>query len=134
VELAWVESVEAASVAGFDERPSDTHVEGAIRLGEAVPGAADAALTLAARLEVALYSEEGAEPDDATVAWEAAAQVAAAAREQASLGDRFRRWFDPRWLLRAWRQERTARQRRITLTPRGDLEAEREMVGSDDRA
>jgi transglutaminase-like putative cysteine protease len=134
VELAWVESVEAASVAGFDERPSDTHVEGAIRLGQAVPGAADAALTLAARLEVALYSAEGAEPDDATVAWEAAAEVAAAAREQASLGDWFRRWFDPRWLLRAWRRERTARQRRITLTPRGDLEAEREMVGSDDRA
>ena len=37
VELAWTESVEAAAVAGFEERASDTYVERALRLGEAVP-------------------------------------------------------------------------------------------------
>ena len=54
-------------------------------------------------------------------------------RAQASARERVQRWFDPRWLLRSWRRDRAARQRRITLTPRGDLEAERELVGSDDR-
>ncbi len=134
VELAWTESVESAATAGFEERASDTYVERAIRLGEAVPAAADPALTLAARLEVGIYSPEGATPEDATVAWEAASEVEAAARAQASTGDFFRRWFDPRGRLRSWRRQRTARQRRITLTPRADLEAERELVGSDDRA
>jgi hypothetical protein len=134
VELAWTESVERAAIAGFDERASDTYVERAIRLGEIVPGAADPALTLAARREVALYSAEGATPDDATVAWEAADAIVAAVREQVSLPSRMLRWVDPRWLLRSWRRERSARQRRITLTPRADLEVEREMVGSDDRS
>jgi hypothetical protein len=134
VELAWTESVEAAAIAGFDERASDTYVERAIRLGEIVPGAADPALTLAARREVALYSAEGATADDATVAWEAADAIVAAVREQVSLPSRVLRWVDPRWLLRSWRRERSARQRRITLTPRADLEVEREMVGSDDRS
>lgn len=133
VELAWTESVEAAATAGFEERPSDTYVERAIRLGEIVPGAADAALTLAARREVGMYSAEGATPDDATVAWEAAATIAAAVREQASRLERALRWLDPRWLVRSWRRERAARQRRITLTPRADLEVERELVSSDDR-
>jgi hypothetical protein len=133
VELAWTESVEAAAVAGFEERASDTYVERAIRLGQAVPDAADPALTLAARLEVGIYSAEGADPEDATIAWEAAAAVGEAARAQASTKDWLQHWLDPRWLLRAWRRARTARQRRITLTSRGDLEAERELVGSDDR-
>ena len=133
VELAWTESVEAGAIAGFEERSSDTYVERALRLGELVPGAADPALTLAARREVGMYSVEGATADDATVAWEAAGRIAVAAREQASAKDRVLRWFDPRWLLRSWRRERTAQQRRITLTPRADLEVERELVGSDDR-
>jgi transglutaminase-like putative cysteine protease len=133
VDLAWTEAVEAAALAGFEERASDTYVERALRLGEAVPGAADAALTLAARLEVGVYSAEGAEPDDAAVAWEAAGAIEAAAIEQASRLERFRRWFDPRRLVRSWRRDRAARQRRITMTPRADLEAERELVGSDDR-
>jgi hypothetical protein len=98
-----------------------------------VPGAAEAALTIAARREVAVYSAAGATPDDAEVAWAAAAEVGAAVNEQATWLDRLRRWLDPRWLVRSWRLDRAARQRRITLTPRGDLEAERELVGSDDR-
>jgi transglutaminase-like putative cysteine protease len=133
VELAWTESVEAAAIAGYEERVSDTYVERAIRLGEVVPGAADPALTLAARREVGIYSAEGATADDAAVAWEAAGEIAAAARDQASTKERVLRWLDPRWLVRSWRRARSARQRRITLTPRADLEAERELVGSDDR-
>jgi hypothetical protein len=133
VELAWTEAVEAASVAGFSEQPSDTYVERAIRLGEVLPQAADPALTLASRLEVGSYSAEGADLDDAEVAWEAASAIGAAARAHASWWDRVLRWFDPRWLLRSWRQDRAARQRRITLTPRADLEQERELVGSPDR-
>ncbi|MET0902447.1 MAG: DUF3488 and transglutaminase-like domain-containing protein [Acidimicrobiales bacterium] len=133
VHLAWTEAVEAAAVVGFDERASDTFVERAIRLGEAVPDAAEPALTLAARVEVGVYSAEGAEADDATVAWEASAAISDAAHAQASVLERGQRWLDPRWLLRSWRRERAARQRRITLTPRGDLEVERELVGSDDR-
>jgi hypothetical protein len=43
------------------------------------------------------------------------------------------RWFDPRTLVGTWRRDHTARQRRITLTARGDLEQERELVGSGDR-
>ena len=133
VDLAWRESVEAAAVAGFEERASDTYVERALRLGAALPEAADPALTLAARLEVGVYSADGAVPEDAEVAWTAAAAIADAARAQASATDRLRRWFDPRWLVRAWRRERSVSQRRITMTPRADLEAERELVGSDDR-
>jgi hypothetical protein len=133
VELAWTEALEAASIAGFEERPSDTYVERALRLGAAVPEGADAALTLAARLEVAIYSADGADLDDAATAWKAAAEIEDTAKAQASRWARVGHLFDPRWLLRSWRQERTARQRRITLMPRADLEAERELVGSDDR-
>ena len=79
VQLAWTESVESAAIAGFEERASDTYVERALRLGQAVPEAADPALTLAARLEVGSYSAEGAGPDDATVAWEAAGAIGEAA-------------------------------------------------------
>ncbi|MFL6204510.1 MAG: transglutaminaseTgpA domain-containing protein [Acidimicrobiales bacterium] len=133
VHLAWTESMEVASIAGFSERPSDTYVERALRLGHAIPEAADAALTLAARLEVGIYSAEGADLDDAAAAWAAASDISGAARAQVSRWDRLRHVFDPRWLLRSWRTERATQQRRITMTARADLEAERELVGSDDR-
>ena len=55
------------------------------------------------------------------------------AKGQLSLATRVGRWFDPRSLVRTWRRSHTARQRRITLTARGDLEKERELVGSSDR-
>ncbi len=133
LDLAWTEAVEAASIAGYEERASDTNVERALRLGDAVPEGADAALTLAARLEVGIYSAGGADLDDAAAAWEASDELRAAARAQATTWERIQHTFDPRWLLRSWRRDRSARQRRITLTSRGDLEAERELVGSDDR-
>jgi hypothetical protein len=44
-----------------------------------------------------------------------------------------REWFDPRTLVRGWRDGLGAGHRRITLTARGDLEQERELVGSGDR-
>ena len=133
VQLAWTESAEAAGIVGFQEAPSDTHVERALQLGALVPEAADPALTLAARIEVGIYSPEGADPDDATVAWEAAERIQAGVRAHTSTRDRLNWWLNPGWLYRSWRLERSSRQRRITLTPRGDLEAERELVGSDDR-
>ena len=95
--------------------------------------AADPALTIAARLEVGIYSADGADGEDAEVAWQASEAIQQALREQTSWRDRLNWWLNPAWLLRSWRRERAARQRRITLTPRGDLEAERELVGSDDR-
>ena len=55
------------------------------------------------------------------------------AREQTPWLRRVGRWIDPRSLVRVWRRDHAARQRRITLTARGDLEQERELVGSSDR-
>jgi transglutaminase-like putative cysteine protease len=133
VELAWIEAAEAAGIAGFHERLSDTHIERALEVGARVPAAADPALTIAARLEVGIYSADGADGEDAEVAWQASEAIQQALREQTSWRDRLNWWLNPAWLLRSWRRERAARQRRITLTPRGDLEAERELVGSDDR-
>jgi hypothetical protein len=98
-----------------------------------VPEAADPALTMAARVEVGIYSPGGADPEDATVAWEAAERVQTALRAQTTWRERMNWWLNPGWLYRSWRLERTSRQRRITMTPRADLEAERELVGSDDR-
>ena len=133
VEVAWAESAEAAGIVGFQERPSDTHVERALQMGALVPEAADPALTMAARVEVGIYSPGGADPEDATVAWEAAERVQTALRAQTTWRERMNWWLNPGWLYRSWRLERTSRQRRITMTPRADLEAERELVGSDDR-
>ncbi|MEQ1786959.1 MAG: hypothetical protein ABL966_07895, partial [Acidimicrobiales bacterium] len=60
-------------------------------------------------------------------------EIRSVARAQTPRLARLSRWFDPRSLVRSWRREHTARQRRITLTARGDLEQERELVGSGDR-
>ncbi len=133
IDLAWLESVEDAATVGFQQRPSDTYPERAHRLSAVLPAAEQAAFTLAGRLEAAHYSAEGAGPDDATTAWEAADEIAAATRSGTTRRQRIRRWLDPRTLVRDWRHGHTARQRRITLTARGDLEQERELVGSGDR-
>lgn len=133
IELAWAESVEEAAVVGYQERPSDTYVERAQHLGALVPDAEDAARALAGRLEVGIYSADGADADDATAAFSAADEIRDVARAQTPRLARLTRWFDPRSLVRSWRREHTARQRRITLTARGDLEQERELVGSRDR-
>jgi transglutaminase-like putative cysteine protease len=133
IELAWLESAENAAIVGFQQRPSDTYFERAHHLSAVLPEAEDAAFALASRLETALYSEDGAVPDDATTAWESADEISAAARARTTRRHRLRRWLDPRTLVQDWRRSHTARQRRITLTARGDLEQERELVGSGDR-
>jgi hypothetical protein len=133
IELAWLESVEEAAVVGFHERPSDTYFERAHHLAAALPEAEGAAFALAGRLEAGTYSAEGADDDDVSIALAAAEEIRVATREQAPLLLRVRRWFDPRSLVQGWRRDHTARQRRITLTARGDLEQERELVGSSDR-
>ncbi len=135
VGLAWTEAVEAAAVLGFHEVRSDTFDERARRLAAVVPdGAADDdAQALARLLEAAVYSAEGADDDDAERAVAAAAAVGAAARAAAPWTDRARAWLDPRPLTRAWRRRRAVGHRRITTTVRGDLEAERQLVGSGDR-
>lgn len=133
IELAWVSSAEHASLVGYAERASDTYVEGAQRLAAALGDGDDPALRLARCREAAAYSPTGADEDDAARAQEAADELTALARGQQSLLTRVHRWLDPRSLVRTWRQGHTARQRRITLTARGDLEQERELVGSRDR-
>jgi hypothetical protein len=134
IELAWRETVEGAAVLGYEERASDTYVERAHHLAAAVPGSEDAGLALARCREAAAYSAEGASDEHADVALDAAAEIATTLRDTAPLPRRVLRWFDPRTLLRDWGRGHTARQRRITLTARGDLEQERELVGSGDRA
>ncbi len=133
IALAWQEAAEGAGVAGYEERPSDTYVERATRLAGVVPDAAPAAFTLARCLQEATFSAEGADEDGAQTALDASRDVAAAVRGAIPLPQRVLRWFDPRTLLGDWRRGHTARQRRITLTARGDLEQERELVGSGDR-
>jgi transglutaminase-like putative cysteine protease len=134
IELGWAEVVEDATLVGYEERASDTYAERARHLGDALgPDAAPAAVALATAREIAAYSPGGATEDDAEAAAEAAAVLRTAALAQASRWTRLRRWLDPRSLVRAWRRERATRQRRITLTARGDLERERELVGSGDR-
>jgi hypothetical protein len=133
IELAWVESVEDASLVGYAEQPSDTYVERAQHLAAALGDGDDPALRLARCREAAAYSPAGADEDDATQAQDAADELSALAKGQLSLVARVGRWIDPRSLVRTWRRGHTARQRRITLTARGDLEQERELVGSSDR-
>lgn len=133
IELAWTETVEAAALVGYAERPSDTYFERAHRLAAVLGDAERSAFTLARCREAATYSAEGASEADASAALTAAAELRAIATARASRPARIRPWFDPRSLLRTWRRDHTARQRRITLTARGDLEQERELVGSMDR-
>ncbi len=135
IALAWTEAVEEAALVGFTEVRSDTFDERARRLSAAVPGetVADDALCLTRQLEEATYSPHGADELSAELAEEAAVAIGAAARAAATRPDRIRRWLDPRPVARTWRTERALRQRRITTTVRGDLEAERQLVGSADR-
>ncbi len=133
MELAWIESVEDAGLLGYEERASDTYFERAHHLAAALPGAEDAAFALARAREAAAYSAAGASEDDARAAQAASDELRELAREQTPWLRRVGRWIDPRSLVRVWRRDHAARQRRITLTARGDLEQERELVGSSDR-
>jgi hypothetical protein len=133
IELAGVETVEDARLVGDAEQASDTNVERANHLAAALGDGQDPALRLARCREAAAYSPVGAGEDDAERAEEAAEELSVLAKGQLSLVTRVGRWIDPRSLVRGWRRGHTARQRRITLTARGDLEQERELVGSSDR-
>jgi transglutaminase-like putative cysteine protease len=133
IELAWVETVEDAGRVGYAEQASDTYVERAHHLATALGDGEGPALRLARCREAAAYSPMGADDDDAEQAQAAADELGALANAQLSLVARVGRWIDPRSLVRGWRRGHTARQRRITLTARGDLEQERELVGSSDR-
>jgi hypothetical protein len=132
MELAWVEAVEAARLVGFAERPSDTYAERAAHLAEAVPDAAPAAFALAECLDAASYSLEGATAEQVDRAEAATAQVRAAVVAATSRWARIRPGIDPRAMVGGWRLRRRTRQRRISLSARGDLEQERELVGSRD--
>jgi hypothetical protein len=134
IELAWTETVEDASLVGYVEQRSDTYLERADHLATALGDGEAAALVLARSREEAAYSAAGADEDDADAARAAADELRAVALSQTSRWTRVRRWIDPRTVVGSWRREHTARQRRITLTARGDLEQERELVGSGDRS
>jgi hypothetical protein len=133
VDLAWTETVEDARLVGYEERASDTYFERAHHLATALPGGEEAAFVLARAREAATYSAEGASDDDASAAQAASDKLRELARAQTPWFRRVGRWIDPRSLVRVWRRDHAARQRRITLTARGDLEQERELVGSSDR-
>ncbi len=133
VGLAWIEAVEAAGLLGYREVPSDSHPERAERLAGALPDAGDEARRLAAVVEAATFSGQPATDGDADEAEGAARAIEEAARAAADPAARVRRWLDPRPLASAWRQRRSLRRRHITTTARGDLEVERELVGSGDR-
>ena len=136
ISLAWAEAVEEAALVGFQEVGSDTFDERARRLAAALPdgGVSDDALRLARQLEAATYAPDGADDLAAELAEEAAAAVGTAARTASTRRRRILRWLDPRPHTRTWRQGRALRQRRITTTVRADLEAERQLVGTGDRA
>jgi transglutaminase-like putative cysteine protease len=135
IALAWAEATEVAALVGYREVRSDTFAERAERLAGALPDTtvpADARV-LARQLEEATYSATGADELGAELAEEAALAVGEAALAASRRRDRVRRWLDPRPHVRSWRRDRAGRQRRITTTVRGDLEAERQLVGTSDR-
>ena len=106
ISLAWTEAAEAAALLGHRELRSDTIDERADRLASVVPGGREAARALTHRVEIALYSAEGADELDAELAEEASASIADLARSTASLTARVRPWIDPRPAVRHWRQNR----------------------------
>ena len=123
VRVAWSETVEeATTLVGYDERPSDTIAERARQLAHLVPAAETEAIDLGRHLETAVYTPGGVNDDDADAAAAGAAAVRAALRASASRRARLRRWISPRVALDLWRRGRRQPQRRITLTPRADLD------------
>lgn len=133
ITLAWDEATDAAAMVGYTERRSRTPDERARDLARRLPEAAGAAHRLGRLVEEAVYSATVADDLAAELAEESSAELQAAARHAATRSARLARWLDPRPHLRSRRLRRRARQRSITTTVRGDLEAERELVGSTDR-
>jgi transglutaminase-like putative cysteine protease len=136
VAVAWAEAAERARMLGYEEQRSHTFAERAHALAAHVAddGAEGAARRLAHQLELGVYSDEPLDDLAAELAEEASAELQDAARADATLGTRLRFWLDPRPYLRAWRTDRSARQRHITTTVPADREVERELVGTADRA
>lgn len=132
ISLAWIEASEEAAMLGFEERASETFDERAARLGALMPDVTDHAAALARRLEVAAYSEEGADELDAELAEESGLALVVAARCAVPRSARLTRWLDPRPALRRRKIGQQAHMR-ITTTVRGDLEVERQLVRSGDR-
>ncbi|MET0728520.1 MAG: DUF3488 and transglutaminase-like domain-containing protein [Acidimicrobiales bacterium] len=134
IELAWTESVETASVLGYVEVLSDTVNERAVRLAAVLaPDQASLVRGLAHQLELATYSGEPLDDAAAAAADATATEIKRSVRHRAAWTARVQRWLDPRPHLRQLGRDRALRQRRITTTVRGDLEVERELVGSGDR-
>jgi transglutaminase-like putative cysteine protease len=135
IALAWSEAAEEAALVGYQEVASDTFDERARRLSGhlADPAADEHANALARRLEAATYAATAPDDLEADEAQATGQALQALARASVGRSARIARWFDPRPWLRAWRQARRGGHRQITLTGRGDLEAERELVGSGDR-
>lgn len=127
---AWDDAVEAAAPLGFAPRRSDTPEEQGRGLAAVLPGDhAPAAVALARLRTQALYAPGGGDDDDAEAAEAATAEVAAGCRLATTPAARLRWAVDPRPELRAWRQDRTARQRQITALVRGSgtADADREL-------
>lgn len=103
ISLAWTEATEAAGLLGYREQRSDTVDERAERLASVVPDCDLDARALTHRLQIALYSAEGADDLDAELAEEAAASLTSLARSAASWQARLRPWVDPRPSMRGWR-------------------------------
>ncbi|HUS61307.1 MAG TPA: hypothetical protein VMY34_03860, partial [Acidimicrobiales bacterium] len=84
------------------------------------------------RIELAYYSEAGADDLDADLAEESSAAIVSAVLAVAPLSARIRRWLDPRpWVRVAITGLR--RGSHITTTVRGDLRDEHELVSSAER-
>lgn len=119
IELAWVEAVERAELAGYREVASDTFPVRAAAMAHLLPTAGDASRRLARTIESASYSPAGATEIDVVDAQEAAAEIRAAAWEAASWRTRIASGIDPRGSVKRWRTVRTRRQRQITTSARG---------------
>lgn len=134
ISLAWTEAAEVAALIGYREVSSATYAERAEHLSGLLPeGDAPAhARQIARRIELAYYSEAGADDLDAGLAEESSGAIVSAVLAVAPLTARIRRWLDPRpWMRVALGGLRQGSN--ITTTVRGDLRDEHELVGSGER-
>ena len=125
IELAWTESVEEAAIVGF-QRAAERHLRRARppAVGQCRPdGRGRRVQRWPAGSRRRSTRPRAPTPTTPPTAWEAADAIGAAARARTTREQRVRRWLDPRTLVQDWRRSHTARQRRITMTARGDLEA-----------
>ena len=129
IDLAWAEASDAAALHGYQERPTHTFAERAVRLTEALPGdeQGERARRLARSLDLAHYSPTGADHLEAELALECSAVLVASAHAEASLAARVRPWLDPRPAVAAVRR-RVRPTSQFTTTARGTREADEPRV------